>query len=99
MITGRRVRVVLPGLTAFCSGSPPHPIPRSLHPLPHGIHRCSHLDRGRSSRCDAVSWVWAHRDGICLVVPVTETEARIIESARMSDLAVLQFIGLADVAA
>lgn len=99
MTTGRRVRVVLPGLTAFCSGSPPHPIPRSLHPLPHGIHRCAKQDRGGTPMCDAVSWVWAHRDGICLVVAVTETEARIIESARMSDLAVLQFFGLADMAA
>lgn len=98
MTACRRIRVVLPGLTAFCSGLPAHPIPRSMSPLPHGIHRCGY-SRGRSAPCGAVSWVWAHRDGICLVVPVTEQEARMIEGARMTDADVLAFLGLSEAAA
>jgi len=97
-----RPRISLPGMPAYCGAERRrHEIPGTMHPLPHGIHRCrAPIDSARGvERCGAVSWVWAHRDGICLVVPITEQEARTIEQARMSDSAVLGFLGLSFAAA
>jgi len=96
-----RPRISLPGMPAYCGSQRQRHEIVSMHPLPHGIHRCGAriVSPHGVERCGAIAWVWAHRDGICLVVPITEQEARTIEQARMSDSAVLGFLGLSTAAA
>ena len=87
----REIYVFPPGLRATCPNL--HPLPESMHFLPQGVIKCSAMIKG-GKLCGALVWCWSQASGICIVVPITESERDEIATKRMNDIRAVLFLGL-----